>query len=422
MVPDLFQKKPKRDDEQLQQGGTDSRRTGTSATGTRLTYGSKYSPTKQHTYELNTGSKTYTLSADQIVYLREANRSTWTDAYGFDDEDQQRRSAGLAPRAVAQQYKNTRLDSWLLENDLPASRYLDSYLESYEAYRAEQAERRRRADAKTELYQSAARASTMLELEGIYNDDRTYEKDGVTATGRDFHSNAFFDLLERSGLSDAYVYAPSTAEKAPEDFASAAEYREYQLKQAAKQEDAAADWDALTSISYEDYLKNSARLIREEKARKLVGDVSVSGVETVGDAIEYSERQRKQDTYNALMGGGDVEAFARDAYEDPAAIIAEMEEYGVDEKTLRRTVDAFRDQAFTDEQRQSIDDAYSAYEQRQKEKKQQEKEQERQRQQRQDALEDIFSGAMRGYGGITKKKARAALDGARAGGQEEEGS
>ena len=420
MVPDLLQKKPKRDDEQLQQGGTDSRRTGTSATGTRLTYGSKYSPTKQHTYELNTGSKTYTLSADQIVYLREANRSTWADAYGFDDEDQQRRSAGLAPRAVAQQYKNTRLDSWLLENDLPASRYLDSYLESYEAYRAEQAERRRRADAKTELYQSAARASTMLELEGIYNDDRTYEKDGVTATGRDFHSNAFFDLLERSGLSDAYVYAPSTAEKAPEDFASAAEYREYQLKQAAKQEDAAADWDALTSISYEDYLKNSARLIREEKARKLVGDVSVSGVETVGDAIEYSERQRKQDTYNALMGGGDVEAFARDADEDPAAIIAEMEEYGVDEKTLRRTVDAFRDQAFTDEQRQSIDDAYSAYEQRQKEKKQQEKEQERQRQQRQDALEDIFSGAMRGYGGITKKNALAALDEARDAGYDED--
>ena len=420
MVPDLLQKKPKRDDEQLQQGGTDSRRTGTSATGTRLTYSSKYSPTKQHTYELNTGSKTYTLSADQIVYLREANRSTWADAYGFDDEDQQRRSAGLAPRAVAQQYKNTRLDSWLLENDLPASRYLDSYLESYEAYRAEQAERRRRADAKTELYQSAARASTMLELEGIYNDDRTYEKDGVTATGRDFHSNAFFDLLERSGLSDAYVYAPSTAEKAPEDFASAAEYREYQLKQAAKQEDAAADWDALTSISYEDYLKNSARLIREEKARKLVGDVSVSGVETVGDAIEYSERQRKQDTYNALMGGGDVEAFARDADEDPAAIIAEMEEYGVDEKTLRRTVDAFRDQAFTDEQRQSIDDAYSAYEQRQKEKKQQEKEQERQRQQRQDALEDIFSGAMRGYGGITKKNALAALDEARDAGYDED--
>lgn len=420
MVPNLLQKKPKRDDEQLQQGGTDSRRTGTSATGTRLTYGSKYSPTKQRTYELNTGSKTYTLSADQIVYLREANRSTWADAYGFDDEDQQRRSAGLAPRAVAQQYKNTRLDSWLLENDLPASRYLDSYLESYEAYRAEQAERRRRADAKTELYQSAARASTMLELEGIYNDDRTYEKDGVTATGRDFHSNAFFDLLERSGLSDAYVYAPSTAEKAPEDFASAAEYREYQLKQAAKQEDAAADWDALTSISYEDYLKNSARLIREEKARKLVGDVSVSGVETVGDAIEYSERQRKQDTYNALMDGGDVEAFARDTDEDPAAIIAEMEEYGVDEKTLRRTVDAFRDQAFTDEQRQSIDDAYSAYEQRQKEKKQQEKEQERQRQQRQDALEDIFSGAMRGYGGITKKNALAALDEARDAGYDED--
>ena len=226
------------------------------------------------TYELNTGSKTYTLSQKQYDGLRQIYKSTWADAYAFDDEDQQRKAAGIVPRSYAQNYKNNNLDNWLLENELPSAKYLDKYLEAYDEYEVYQ----NKAKAKSSLYENAARASVELELQGIYNDDKEYDwtdADGNTVqrSGRDIHADAFFDLLGKGDYGDDYVFDNSALDKEESDFKTTAELREYQLRQAAKSFDQQKDWDDATSISYNDYLQNySASLDKQIKAQKAVAD------------------------------------------------------------------------------------------------------------------------------------------------------
>lgn len=56
------------------------------------------------TYTLSTGDKTYTLNQDQVDWIRSSHKNSWADAYAYDDEDQQRRAAGLAPRSYVQNY------------------------------------------------------------------------------------------------------------------------------------------------------------------------------------------------------------------------------------------------------------------------------------------------------------------------------
>ena len=366
----------------------------------------------QKTYELNTGSKTYTLSQKQYDGLRQIYKSTWADAYAFDDEDQQRKAAGLVPRSYAQNYQNNKLDNWLLENDLPSAKYLDKYLEAYNDFEAEQQAYQNKAEAKSSLYQNAARASVELELQGIYNDEKLYDWNGEQRTGKDIHTNAFFDLLNSGDYSDAYVFDNSALDKEKTDFETTAEWREYQLRQAAKSFDQQKDWDDATSISYNDYLQNySASLDKQLKAQKVVGDAMGR---TWGDAITYNEDLRNREAYAALTSDAAVDEFVANNQDDPAAVIAEMYEYGVDQGKIGRAKNQFTKNAATDEEKNAIKAAFASGKQARKDAERQTRDQQ---QAAADGVRDIFHKTVKYNGGGADADSLAqAVEAARAAG------
>ena len=320
----------------------------------------------QKTYELNTGDKTYTLNQSQIDWMRQAHINSWADAYAFDDDDQQRKAAGIAPRSYERNYKNTRLDNWLYENKLPSTKYLDKYLEAYDQYETERKEYEGKAKQKSDLYAAAAASSVDLELKGIYNDDKMYnwtDADGndISMSGKDIHANAFFDALNsgRYGdFTDRYVFDGSDIEKTEADFETADAWREYQLKQSQKAFDLQKDWDDATSISYDDYLKNYKDAYDKQiKAQKIVGD---EFGRTYGDAISDNERIRQSEAYGALTTRNAVDAFLESSQDDPADIIRNMYEYGVDQSLINRARKNLEKSARSDEERDAIRDAYDS--------------------------------------------------------------
>ena len=320
----------------------------------------------QKTYELNTGDKTYTLNQSQIDWMRQAHINSWADAYAFDDDDQQRKAAGIAPRSYERNYKNTRLDNWLYENKLPSTKYLDKYLEAYDQYETERKEYESKAKQKSDLYAAAAASSVDLELKGIYNDDKMYnwtDADGndISMSGKDIHANAFFDALNsgRYGdFTDRYVFDGSDIEKTEADFETADAWREYQLKQSQKAFDLQKDWDDATSISYDDYLKNYKDAYDKQiKAQKIVGD---EFGRTYGDAISDNERIRKSEAYGSLTTRNAVDAFLESSQDDPVDIIRNMYEYGVDQSLINRARKNLEKSARSDEDRDAIRNAYDS--------------------------------------------------------------
>lgn len=334
---------------------------------TLSTDGSNANPQKnQKTYELNTGDKTYTLNQSQIDWMRQAHINSWADAYAFDDDDQQRKAAGIAPRSYERNYKNTRLDNWLYENKLPSTKYLDKYLEAYDQYETERKEYEGKAKQKSDLYAAAAASSVDLELKGIYNDDKMYnwtDADGndISMSGKDIHANAFFDALNSGQYGDfsgRYVFDGSGIEKTDADFESAADWREYQLKQSQKAFDLQKDWDDATSISYDDYLKNYKDAYDKQiKAQKIVGD---EFGRTYGDAISDNERIRQSEAYGALTTRNAVDAFLESSQDDPVDIIRNMYEYGVDQSLINRARKNLEKSARSDEERDAIRNAYDS--------------------------------------------------------------
>ena len=328
--------------------------------------GSASIPQNGHTYTLNTGSKTYTLNQSQIDWMRQAHVNSWADAYAFDDDDQQRKAAGIAPRSYERNYKNTRLDNWLYENKLPSTKYLDKYLEAYDQYETERKEYESKAKQKSDLYAAAAVSSVDLELKGIYNDDKMYnwtDADGndILMSGKDIHENAFFDALNSGQYGDftgRYVFDDSDIEKTEADFESAADWREYQLKQSQKAFDLQNNWDDATSISYDDYLKNYKDAYDKQiKAQKIVGD---EFGRTYGDAIQYNEKIRQSEAYGALTTRNAVDAFLESSQDDPADIIRNMYEYGVDQSLINRARKNLEKSARSDEERDAIRNAYDS--------------------------------------------------------------
>ncbi len=354
------------DNNQMVQSGTRS-----NSAALRLHIAGRQQPTlsadgsnanSQKTYELNTGDKTYTLNQSQIDWMRQAHINSWADAYAYDDDDQQRKAAGIAPRSYERNYQNTRLDNWLYENKLPSTKYLDKYLEAYDQYK----EYESKAKQKSDLYTAAAESSVDLELKGIYNDDKMYnwtDADGndIVMSGKDIHANAFFDALNsgRYGdFTDRYVFDGSDIEKTEADFESADAWREYQLKQSQKAFDLQKDWDDATSISYDDYLKNYKDAYDKQiKAQKIVGDELGR---TYGDAISDNERIRQSEAYGALTTRNAVDAFLESSQDDPADIIRNMYEYGVDQSLINRARKNLEKSARSDEERDAIRDAYDS--------------------------------------------------------------
>ena len=358
------------DNNQMVQSGTRS-----NSAALRLHIAGRQQPTlsadgsnanSQKTYELNTGDKTYTLNQSQIDWMRQAHINSWADAYAFDDDDQQRKAAGIAPRSYERNYKNTRLDNWLYENKLPSTKYLDKYLEAYDQYETERKEYESKAKQKSDLYAAAAASSVDLELKGIYNDDKMYnwtDADGndIAMSGKDIHANAFFDALNsgRYGdFTDRYVFDGSDIEKTEADFETADAWREYQLKQSQKAFDLQKDWDDATSISYDDYLKNYKDAYDKQiKAQKIVGD---EFGRTYGDAISDNERIRQSEAYGALTTRNAVDAFLESSQDDPVDIIRNMYEYGVDQSLINRARKNLEKSARSDEERDAIRDAYDS--------------------------------------------------------------
>lgn len=358
------------DNNQMVQSGTRS-----NSAALRLHIAGRQQPTlsadgsnanSQKTYELNTGDKTYTLNQSQIDWMRQAHINSWADAYAFDDDDQQRKAAGIAPRSYERNYKNTRLDNWLYENKLPSTKYLDKYLEAYDQYETERKEYESKAKQKSDLYAAAAASSVDLELKGIYNDDKMYnwtDADGndISMSGKDIHANAFFDALNsgRYGdFTDRYVFDGSDIEKTEADFETADAWREYQLKQSQKAFDLQKDWDDATSISYDDYLKNYKDAYDKQiKAQKIVGN---EFGRTYGDAISDNERIRQSEAYGALTTRNAVDAFLESSQDDPVDIIRNMYEYGVDQSLINRARKNLEKSARSDEERDAIRDAYDS--------------------------------------------------------------
>lgn len=358
------------DNNQMVQSGTRS-----NSAALRLHIAGRQQPTlstdrsnanSQKTYELNTGDKTYTLNQSQIDWMRQAHINSWADAYAYDDDDQQRKAAGIAPRSYERNYKNTRLDNWLYENKLPSTKYLDKYLEAYDQYETERKEYEGKAKQKSDLYAAAAASSVDLELKGIYNDDKMYnwtDADGndISMSGKDIHANAFFDALNsgRYGdFTDRYVFDGSDIEKTEADFESADAWREYQLKQSQKAFDLQKDWDDATSISYDDYLKNYKDAYDKKiKAQKIVGD---EFGRTYGDAISDNERIRQSEAYGSLTTRKAVDEFVESSQDDPADIIRNMYEYGVDQSLINRARKNLEKSARSDEERNAIRNAYDS--------------------------------------------------------------
>lgn len=399
------------DNNQMVQSGTRS-----NSAALRLHIAGRQQPTlsadgsnanSQKTYELNTGDKTYTLNQSQIDWMRQAHINSWADAYAFDDDDQQRKAAGIAPRSYERNYKNTRLDNWLYENKLPSTKYLDKYLEAYDQYETERKEYESKAKQKSDLYAAAAVSSVDLELKGIYNDDKMYnwtDADGndIVMSGKDIHENAFFDALNSGQYGDftgRYVFDDSDIEKTEADFESAADWREYQLKQSQKAFDLQNNWDDATSISYDDYLKNYKDAYDKQiKAQKIVGD---EFGRTYGDAISDNERIRQSEAYGALTTRNAVDAFLESSQDDPADIIRNMYEYGVDQSLINRARKNLEKSARSDEERDAIRDAYDFGNAT-------------------GSIQSIFSSHLDGGRNYTKKNAEAARAEAKAAGYTDE--
>ena len=323
------------------------------------------------TYRLYAGNKTYTLNQDQVDWIRSAHKNSWADAYAYDDVDQQRKAAGLIPASYAKTYKNTELDNWLFENDLPSTKYLEKYLEEYNKVRPEQI---RIGNLKSELYNEVAAKMVENEINGIYNDDASYEigndESGapISEVGSTIFKNAFFDVLDQpkyADLANYYNHEVSGGGKELEDFnGDTVAYREYLLKQSAKEQDAVDGFDGMPYISYDDFMQNyQPALVQGIKAQKVAED-AFGG--TVGDLISRNEKARKQEFYNNL-DGKDIDDFVRNSTGDPADIIAEMYSFGVSKSKIRRAKNAFKSMAATDEEKKAIEEAFDAPKKRAKE-------------------------------------------------------
>ena len=236
-------------------------------------------------------------------------------------------------------------------------------------------------------------------MQGIYNDDKEYDwtdAEGNTEqrSGRDIHADAFFDLLGKGDYGDDYVFDNSALGKVETDFETTAEWREYQLKQAAKSFDQQSDWDDATSISYNDFLQNySAALDKQIKAQKVVGDALSR---TWGEYAEDQATDREKAAYGSLTTDAALDEFISGNQDDPADVIAKMYEYGVDQGKIKRAKNQFVKKAATDEDKKAILDAFTSGKQARKEAEQQARERQ---QTAKDGVRDIFNKTVKYDGG-----------------------
>ena len=322
---------------------------------------------KPKTYTLNTGDRQYTITQDQYDGIRELYKRSWEDAYSYDDEDQARKSAGIMPRAYEQSYKNYNYDRDLYSHNMPPAKYMDQYLEAYEELKAEQDAYSAKANAKSQLYYSAAQKDLELELQGIYNDDKLYDWNGEQRSGKDIYTDTFFDLVNSGDFADVYVYDNSQLEKDETDFDNEADWREYQLKQSQKAFDQQSDWDDAVSVSYDDYLENySTKLSKELKAQKIVGDAMGR---TYGQAVEDNETIRESELYSSLTTDNAVDDFVYSHDEDPATAISNMYQYGVEQGKITRAKNKYLKIAQTDEEKEAIKSAFDSGRQARREEK-----------------------------------------------------
>ena len=129
-------------------------------------------------------------------------------------------------------------------------------------------------------------------------------------------------------------------------------------KQSQKAFDLQNNWDDATSISYDDYIKNYKDAYDKQiKAQKIVGD---EFGRTYGDAIQYNEKIRQSEAYGALTTRKAVDAFLESSQDDPADIIRNMYEYGVDQALINRARKNLEKSARSDEERDAIRDAYDS--------------------------------------------------------------
>lgn len=87
-------------------------------------------PNKTTEYTIKKGDKRYTLSQDDVDWVKKIYKANYNNYYGVDDADLQRKQLGEMPSAFLSSYNGrSKLDNDLYNLGLPSSKHLETYLE-----------------------------------------------------------------------------------------------------------------------------------------------------------------------------------------------------------------------------------------------------------------------------------------------------
>ncbi len=326
-------------------------------------------------YKLSTGSKQYTLSQDQVNWVRQAHKASWKDAYAYDDEDQRRKASGLVPRSYAKYYTNSKLDNWLLDNELPSAKYLDRYLEQYGEYESEKSAAQYQAERIGQLYDTVSRKLASYEAKGIANDNKEYDDgNGNLVAGSELWSRAFYDSLDSDDWADVrQLYSFNTAKVYdPDDFDTHEDYREAVLKQSlkdSKEADATAPWRYIEQPSFSyadfsDYWTKNRKTYMGMKAIDNAIDAARIGGSTYEDVRNYNAKVSLTEEIGGLSSGKQTKEYAETRYkngESATDILASMRDAGAKSSRIRQAKNRLYSLASSTDEKDAIMSLFDKY-------------------------------------------------------------
>lgn len=302
-------------------------------------------------YKLRYSGKEYSLSQDDVSWLKSAYESTFEDHYGFDDEDQERRKNRVMPYSYQKGYKDTTLDRQLYEIGLPSSKYIEKYIEQLCEYKTQAAERDSKAKRVEQFYSDVAAKWLQFEHEGKKNDDVLWsDDDGVTQyTGRSLCEKAFFDALSSESWADVrglYSSESKASDIDPAKYGSNVAYQEALIR--AMNKDAAAaekeidDYGlSMPSVSYADFQKRFGEYRKKFLEAELAED-AVFGKYTGSQYLSENDSAYRKQKYDSILSAGSksaqksaARAFVRDTdVGNMGEILKEMFDAGVQKSVL----------------------------------------------------------------------------------------
>ena len=313
------------------------------------------------------------VSDDAWTKIGELYRQDWV--YEDTDEDQQRKSAGLMPSALAAKYSDTELDEDLMARGLPSYSELKTYTDRYSSYLG--------IDS---FYRDVAGGWTNLRMKGWQNDDTEYtdKETGETHTGKYWYEKTFYDTLERLDNDGNKVYGSiyglfKNNHKASETIASDEDYNLSRGKAIVGEGKADAledDYAKYKAFSYDDFASKYEDYYARDYANL---DVTLSngGTMKASDyiaAVEAEAEKAKEANYftvdhpatKDVNDATSVESFIERYQKDfpdrgYGRMFLDMKEHGVSDDIIKEAKRQVRKAAKTREEKSAIDAAWDEF-------------------------------------------------------------